>query len=201
MSRWVALMLACRSERELASAEGPASIVRPAARRFTSLRTRTVAMTPKASIAVAANTSMLIISAGSAPAGSMVRSRSMASNLERDEAVHDVVAEHHPGTRRRQGVLGEVDVPDAGIVIGRDQLQDHEQDDRHGRENDRGEPTFGCQCPDLASHLEALADDLGQVFQDFAEFSAGRRLDGDGGDEQRQILLTDAEEKVAHRRL
>ena len=38
----------------------------------------------------------------------------------------------------------------------------------------------------------------GKVFQNFAEVAAGRALDRDRGDEQRQIVLADAEIQVAH---
>ena len=41
----------------------------------------------------------------------------------------------------------------------------------------------------------------GQVLQDFAQIAAGRALDRDRGDEQRQVVLADAEIEVAHRRL
>ncbi len=56
---------------------------------------------------------------------------------------------------------------------------------------------FGGQRADLAAHLEALANDGRQVLQDLAEIAAGGPLDGDRGDEQRQVVLADAEIEVA----
>src|SRR5215470_1439852 len=135
MSCCVALMLAWRSEREPVSFECGASALRPAARRFTSARTRTVAMAPNATMAVATNTSTLIISVGSSN-GMRSNRASMVSNLEADHAVHDVVARQHPGAGAGERVLGEVDVPHAGVEVGRDRPQNDEQHDRHGRQQD-----------------------------------------------------------------
>src|SRR5499426_4771835 len=197
MSCCVALMLAWRSEREPVSPDCAASILRPAARRFTSLRTRTVAMTPKATMAVAANTSTLTISVGSSK-GMRSKIASMASDLEADHAVHDVVSRQHPGAGGAQRVLGERDVPYAGVEVGGDSPQDDEQHDRHRRQQDGGETALRGQRLHLAPHLEAQPDHGGQVLQDFAELAAGRRLDRHGGDEQRQILLADAAAELAH---
>src|SRR5215813_14011817 len=129
----VALMLAWRSEREPVSLECSASALRPAARRFTSARTRTVAMAPNATMAVAANTSTLIISVGSS-SGTRSKRASMASNLKADHAVHDVVARQHPGAGPGERVFGEVDVPDAGVEVRRNRAENDEQDDRHRRQ-------------------------------------------------------------------
>src|SRR5262245_33006043 len=113
-------MLAWRREREPVSCS-VASTTMPAARRLTSVRTRIEAMTANAIVAAAANTSTLIMTVGSLAAGNRVKIVSMASDLEADHAVHDVVADHHPRAGRAQRQLGEVDVPDAGIEVGRDQ--------------------------------------------------------------------------------
>ena len=92
-------------------------------------------------------------------------------------------------------------VPDRGVEIGRDDLNDDEHADRQRREDHRRSAAFGRQRADFAPHLETLPDDAGQVVQDFAEIAAGGALDGDGGDEQRQIVGADAAVKIAHRRL
>ena len=47
--------------------------------------------------------------------------------------------------------------------------------------------------------LKRCADHAGEVFQDFAEIAAGRALDRDRGDEQRQVVLADAEIEIAQR--
>ena len=71
--------------------------------------------------------------------------------------------------------------------------------DRQRRQDQRRGPAFRRQRADLAPHLEALADDAGQVFENLAEIAAGRALDRDRGDEQRQVVLADAEIQIAHR--
>src|SRR5262249_9505616 len=149
----VALMLAWRNDRALPSSRWVASMAMPAARRFTSPRTRTVAMTPKASMAAAANTSTLIMSVGSSVPGRMGKSASIGSDLEAHHAIHDEVAHQHPGAGGAQRKLGEVDVPHAGVKIWRDDLEDEEQHDRHGRQQDRRESSFRRQRPHLAPHL------------------------------------------------
>src|SRR6516165_7330432 len=116
-------MLAWRSEREPSSPASAPAIVRPAARRLTSLRTRSVAMTPNASVAAAANTSTLIISVGLSAPGNMVKIASMASNLEADHAVHEKVAEQHPSASAGQRIVREGDVPDARVIVGRHHLE------------------------------------------------------------------------------
>ena len=63
----------------------------------------------------------------------------------------------------------------------------------------RRRAAFRRQRADLAAHLEAIADDGRQVFEDFAEIAAGRALNRDRGHEQRQVVLADAEIEIAHR--
>ena len=78
-------------------------------------------------------------------------------------------------------------------------LDDDEHADRQRREDHRRGAALGGERADFPPHLEALADDAGKVLQDFAEIAAGRALDGDRGDEQRQIVGADAGIEVAHR--
>ena len=67
-------------------------------------------------------------------------------------------------------------------------------------ENHRRSAAFRGQCPNFPAHLEALTNNIGQVVQNFTEIAAGRSLDGDGGNEQGQIVRADAQVKVAERR-
>ena len=101
---------------------------------------------------------------------------------------------------RDQRLLGERDVPDAGVEIRRHELDDQEHHDRQRRQDQRGGAAFRRQRADLAPHLEALADHAGQIFQNLAEIAAGRALDRDRGDEQRQIVLADPDIEIAQRR-
>src|SRR5438093_781848 len=92
-------MLPWRSERgPPPAARSAGSIAICAVRRRKSPRTRTAPITPKASVAVAANTSTLSIaigySAGSAP--SDPTKPSIVLDPEVHHAVHDEVADHHP---------------------------------------------------------------------------------------------------------
>ena len=91
-------------------------------------------------------------------------------------------------------------VPDRAVEVGHQPQNDEEHADRQRREDHRRGAAFGGERADFPPHLEALADDAGQVLQNLAQIAAGRALDGDGGDEQRQVVGADAGVKVAHRR-
>src|SRR5262249_59119491 len=89
---------------------------------------RIASMTPKVSRVVARKTIAASIMAElslNMPA-KMSERESIGSDLEVHEPVHDEVADAHPGTSGPQDLLGEVLVPDAGIEVGRDDL-DHEK--------------------------------------------------------------------------
>ena len=101
---------------------------------------------------------------------------------------------------RDQRLLGERDVPDAGVEIRRHELDDQEHHDRQRRQDQRGGAAFRRQRADLAPHLEALPDHAGEVIEDLAEIAAGRSLDRDRGHEQRQVVLPDPDVEVAQRR-
>src|SRR5579872_1333266 len=108
----------------------------PAARRLTAPRTRTAAITPKAVIAVARNTSRASImaeeSAKTPPNTSKtdpiarILGSGPGSDLEIDQTVHDEISDHHPAAGHRQSLLGHRLVPDAGVEIRRHELNGRE---------------------------------------------------------------------------
>ena len=97
-------------------------------------------------------------------------------------------------------ILVSCSMPDRGVEIRRHDLNDDEHADRQRGENHCRGAAFGCQRADFSPHLEAQANDVRKVFENFAEIAAGRALDADGGDEQRQIVGADAGVEIAHRR-
>src|SRR3954463_10925944 len=171
----------------------------PAARRFTATRTCKIAITPNASAAADRNTNALTTSVLSPPAISLSNSKSASmSDPEIAHLEHEDVAEHHPCAGKREAHLGETLIPDAGVEVGRDEIKKEEDDDRQAGEEQRRELALSCERLDLAPHLEALADHARQVREDFGQVATGRALDRNGGDEQRQVFLSDAEVEVAH---
>ena len=184
-----------------AGRRSPAIRPMPAARRLTEPRTRTTAMTPNASVAGGQEHQHASISGELLP---IVRAACRAASigqilkLTMRYMMKLPISIQPPAQPRHH--LGQVLVPDAGVEVRRDDLDDQEHRDRQRRQDHRRGAAFGRQRADLAPHLEALADDGGQVFQDFAEIAAGRALDRHRGDEQRQVVLADAEIQIAHAR-
>src|SRR5581483_5880081 len=97
---------------------------------------RAVSMTPNVSTVVARNTSSASIMLELSPNTSSSRSviAGMAgSDPEIHHAKHDQIADSHPAAGEHQGLLGDVLMPDAGVEIGRDKLDDEEHRDRQRR--------------------------------------------------------------------
>src|ERR1043165_1253393 len=174
----------------------------PAARRFTAMRTWLTATAPKANTAADRNTNTLTTMVLSPPAISFRNSNTASmSDPEIAHLEHDHVAQHHPDNGKPQSHLGETLIPDAGLEIGRDKVEQEEDRDRQAGQEEGGEFALGGERLDLAPHLEALADHRREVLQDFGQVAAGRALDRHRGHEQRQIFLADADIEVAHRGL
>src|SRR5580700_10872798 len=200
MSFWAAWRLAKRSER-LSPGRSTPSARTSAARRFTEPRTWMAAITPNVSVAAARNTSRLSITVGLSAdiSGSRSRMARTALDPEIDHAIHHEIAHQHPAGRHPEADPGDVVLPDAAVELRR-HVTDHEENgDRQPGQEQRGKLSFRRQRLDLAAHLEPVADDSREVFQDLAQVAAGRALDRHRGDEQRQVLLADAIGEVAHR--
>src|ERR1700683_46151 len=73
----------------------------------------------------------------------------------------------------------------------------------HGHEQSHGEAALGGVDAHLALDLEAFADDIGQVIEDFGKVSAGFALQHDGGHKEFDVDQGDAlgeiHESIAHR--
>jgi hypothetical protein len=93
-----------------------------------------------------------------------------------------------PASAQRR--FGQALIPDVGIEVRRDNLNDDEHRDRKRGQDDAGGASLRRQCSCLAAHLETLANDTGKILQDLAKIAAGGTLNGHGRDEQRQIVLT-----------
>jgi hypothetical protein len=96
----------------------------------------------------------------------------------------------HPAAGKCQDRFGQALIPDLGIEVRRDDLNDDEHRDRKRGQDDGGGASLRRQCSYLAAHLETLANDTGKILQDLAEIAAGRTLNGHSRHEQRQIVLT-----------
>src|SRR5580704_2352804 len=117
----------------------PLSMPTRAARRRTASRARTPIIAAKASVPTARKTSTLSIVAALSP--NIVLVRSMVSrfglNLEIDHLEHDQIADQHPAGGPEQQNFGQVFVPDRGVEIRRDELDDDEHADRQRRKDHR----------------------------------------------------------------
>ena len=80
-------------------------------------------------------------------------------------------------------------------VVGLHVQHHQEQAERQGDQHDAGEPAFGRQGLHLAEDLEALADDVADLVEDFGQVAAGLPLDGHAGHEEPQVEVRHA---VAH---
>src|SRR3972149_8832685 len=157
---WCASFMPEWASERVALCSAPSAM--PAARRLTAPRACTAAITPKARIATAPKTNSAIRRRASPKRSALTSSRKSMSNLEVDHAVHDEVADHHPGDRAGEDEMREVVVPHAAVEVRRDHLHDREHADRQRRQDQRGGPALGRERPDLAPHLEALSGGAGQ---------------------------------------
>src|SRR3569623_1926119 len=160
-----------------------------AVRRFIDPRTRASAISAKASVPDARKTSSMIsmlFESLNDPA--KLANIWLMSDPEIHHEVHDEIADAHPATGKPEADLGHALLPDAAVEIRLEEEHDEEHADRQRRQDQRRRAAFGGERFDLAAHLEALANDLGQVLEDFAKIAAGRPLDRHRGDEQRQVV-------------
>src|SRR3954454_7260941 len=96
----------------------------PAARRFTATRTWMTAIIPNASAAADRNTNRLTTSVLSPPVMSFSNSNTASmSDPEIAHLVHDDVAEDHPRGGQREAHFGEALIPDAGVEVGGDHVE------------------------------------------------------------------------------
>src|ERR1044071_4848047 len=158
-------------------------------------------MNTNASAAADRNTNALTIMVEPSPPNMPLMNSNTASMSDPEVAhlVHDNVAHQHPRYREAEPPFGNVELYDRPIVIGRHHIEQQEHRDRKSGQEYRRELSFGRERLDLAPHLEALADHGRKVGKDLAQIAAGRALNGDRRDEQRKVLLADAEVEVAHR--
>src|SRR5271165_190553 len=115
---------------------------------------------------------------------------------------------NHEVTHGLQGDAGHQQGMANGIVKKRfDELRAEDGENghhgwRHGHQQGHGEAALGGVDPNLALDLEALADDVGQVVENFGEVAAGFALEHDGGDEEFDIdqghALGEVHKSVAH---
>src|SRR5690242_17210246 len=105
-----------------------------AARRFTEPCTRITAITLKAKVPAAKNTSnATMVELPSAMNRSIALISASRSDLEVDHAEHDQVADAHPTAGAGKRDLGQALVPDAGVEVRRDHLDHQEHQDRQRR--------------------------------------------------------------------
>src|SRR6185369_3156923 len=107
-----------------------------AVRRLTAPRARTNAMTAKATVPVARNTSSASIRLLLSRNVLLMNSASIASDLEVDELVHDEVADTHPAAGEHQANLGELLIPDADVEVRRNEVDHGKHADRQRRQNE-----------------------------------------------------------------
>src|SRR6185503_10867723 len=118
------------------------------------------------------------------------------SDPEVDHAVHDEITDAHPTPCKGESDSRQVLIPDACVEAGNEKLNDGEHADRQSRKNQCGSAAFGSERTNLATHLEAFTDDRRKIFENFAQVAAGRSLNRDRGNEQRQIIRTHAEIQI-----
>ena len=181
---------------------GGGSSSRPtrAARRRTASRARTPIITAKASVPAARKTRRLSIVAALSPNRPKLLFASIDQILKFTILNMIRLPISIQPAAQPSRTLVRCSCQTDGVEIRRHHLDDDEHADRQRRQDHRRGAAFGRQRANFSPHLETLADDAGKVLQDFAEIAAGRALDADGGDEQRQIVRADAAVEVAHRR-
>src|SRR6516225_9615991 len=115
------------------SSASPECSAMPAARRLIAPRARAPTMTPKLSTAVARNTSSPSIMLELSPNVSTRASSTVIPptlDLEIHQPIHDEVPNPHPAAGKRQSRLGHAFVPDAGVEVGGNDLDDDEHGNR-----------------------------------------------------------------------
>src|SRR5665213_2517591 len=114
--------------------------------------------------------------------------RDIALNLDLDfdihDLLHDAVTDQLQGYGRAQHdlayVVSEENLDVLGIGI------EHQHGDRHRNQAERGSGHFsmGADRSDSSAQLEALADHIGQLVQNFRQIAAGALLQEHGRDKE-----------------
>src|SRR5262249_33607494 len=106
-----------------------------AVRRRMPSRERTTTMKPNAIAVQAMKTSTANSMPASPSSPANMSSRKSMSDPEIDHAIHQDIADQHPGAGRVETVMREIVLPDAAIEVGRDDLHDAEHADRQRRKD------------------------------------------------------------------